>query len=432
MNNYGDYMYSLAKELFPICRSLTGNGVRQTLAIIKREIPELCIYEIPTGTQVFDWTIPKEWNIRDAWVKDPAGKKIIDFKDCNLHVMGYSSPVHKKIKFDELLSILYTQEDQPDFIPYVTSYYKERYGFCCTEKSKQNFLNSYNSDSEFEIFIDSSLTEGSLTYGEVVIPNTVGTEEKEIFFSTYVCHPSMANNELSGPCLATALIKSVKEMKERRYSYRFIFIPENIGATAYLSQNYKHLQRTMLAGFNLTCVGDDRTYSYLASAYGNTLADKVLKNVLSFHYPHYKSYSFLKSGSDERRYNAAGIDLPVVCFCRSLYGEYPEYHTSGDDLSLISSSGLQGSFEVMEKCIFALENNRRYKIKTLTEPQLGKRGLYPTVSKKNTYDEVYDLMNIIAYMNGKNDIFDISDYTNVSVERILENINKLKVLVEIV
>lgn len=416
MYTQGQYMYDLAKELFPICRSLTGNGVRQTLKIIQREIPELKTFEIPTGTQVFDWTIPKEWNIKDAWVKAPDGNKIIDFKETNLHVMGYSVPVHKTVSLSELLEVLYTEPDQPDVIPYITSYYKERYGFCCSENQKQEMLKKYSSDSEFEIFIDSTLEDGSLTYGEVVIP---GDEEKEIFFSTYICHPALANNELSGPCLAVALINYVKSLENRRYTYRFLFTVENIGATAYLSKNYKILQKNVIAGFNLTCVGDDRTYSYVESAYGNTLADKILANILSFHYPEYKKYPFLISGSDERRYNAAGIDLPVVCFCRSLYGKYPEYHTSADNMSLISPSGLQGSFDVMSKCINALEANRKYKITTLTEPQLGKRGLYPTVSRKGQYDEVFVLINTIAYMNGKNDLIDISEYLKIPIDKIV-------------
>lgn len=425
----GEYAYNLAKELFPICRSITGDGVRQTLRIVQREIPEITVHEVPSGTQVFDWTVPKEWNITDAWVKDKNGKKIIDFAETNLHVMGYSVPVHKKVTRDGLMDIVYTEPGQPDVIPYVTSYYKERYGFCISENQKQQMLRDYAQDDPFEICIDSSLRDGSLTYGEVLIEPTEHGEhqdgKKEILFSTYVCHPSLANNELSGPCLAATLIRWLKSLTRRRYRYRFVFVPETIGSITYLSRNYRELRKNVIAGFNLTCVGDDRTYSYMPSAYGNTLADKVLRNVLGFHYPEYKKYSFLISGSDERRYNSPGIELPVVGFSRSLYDKYPEYHTSADDLSLISPAGLQGSFDVMRKCVTALENNRRYKMTCICEPQLGKRGLYPTLSRKGQYDEVFRLKNLISYLDGRNDLIDISSIIHVPVDEMLENMNKL-------
>ena len=428
--NEGDKMYALAKQLFPICRSITGNGVRETLNIIRKEIPELKIHEVPSGTKVFDWIVPKEWNIKDAWIKDSNGKKIIDFAQSNLHVMGYSIPVSKTVSKEELLSLLYTEPFQPDVIPYITSYYKERFGFCCSENQKKEIIDTYAVDDKFDIYIDSSLKDGALTYGEIYLPADCSTHQKnkknsEIFFSTYICHPSLANNELSGPVLTTALVQYIKKLQKRKYSYRIIFIPETIGSITYLSKHYKTMQKNIVAGFNLTCVGDDRTYSYLQSAYGNTLADKVLKNVLHFHYPEYKTYPHLQSGSDERRYNAPGIDLPVVCFSRSLYGMYPEYHTSADNLSLISPSGLQGSFNVMTKCINALEHNKKYKITCLCEPQLGKRGLYPTVSRKGQYDEVFKLVNFIQYCNGHNDLIDISNIIGVPVDELLENIDIL-------
>ncbi|MDD5929207.1 MAG: DUF4910 domain-containing protein [Spirochaetales bacterium] len=421
----GEYAYNLAAELFPICRSITGNGVRKTLKILQREVPELKIKEVPSGTQVFDWTVPKEWNITDAWVKDKNGSKIIDFSETNLHVMGYSIPVHKTVTLNELMSFIYTEPEQPDVIPYITSYYKERYGFCISENQKIQMLSTYSGNDEFEIYIDSTLENGSLTYGEIIIPSTE-KNNKEIFISTYICHPSLANNELSGPCVSITLAKWLKNLKKRKYTYRLIYIPETIGSITYLSKNYKELQNNVIAGFNLTCVGDDRTYSYMPTAYGNTLADKVLQNVLSFHFPEYKKYSFLISGSDERRYSAPGIDLPVVGFSRSLYSKYPEYHTSADNLSLISPSGLQGSFDVISKCITALEWNANYKMTCLCEPQLGKRGLYPTVSRKGQYDEVFRLKNLISYLNGKNDLIDVSNIIKVSIEEIIETLKKLK------
>jgi aminopeptidase-like protein len=418
----GEAMYSLAQELFPICRSITGNGVRKTLNILKRVCPELNIFEMPSGTQVFDWVIPKEWNITDAYIKDDNGRKLLDFHESNLHVMGYSIPVHKTVRKDELLKYIYTEPRQPDVIPYITSYYKERFGFCMTDKQKERIINEYDVDTEFELYIDSTLTDGFLNYGEIIIPSTYtsGNAQDEIFFSTYICHPSLANNELSGPCLAIYLADWIKKLPQRRYAYRFVFIPETIGSIAYLSKNLDIMKKTIKAGFNLTCVGDDRTYSYPESRYANTLADKVIQNILKFHYPEYRHYSYLKSGSDERRYQSPGVDLPVVCFSRSLYGEYPEYHTSADDLSLISPAGFQGSFAVMTGCITALENNIKYKVTTLCEPQLGKYGLYPTTSRKGPYDEEFKMLNFLSYADGKNDIIDISNIINVPVSELLE------------
>lgn len=288
----GSQMYELCRKLFPICRSITGDGVRKTLNIINEELDgRLIIKEVPTGTKAFDWTVPKEWNINDAWIKDSSGKKILDFKENNLHVVGYSLPVDEIVTLDELKRIVYTQSDQPDVIPYVTSYYSERYGFCMSQNQVDNLK-----EDNYHVYIDSELKEGNLTYGEIVIQ---GESEEEIFLSTYICHPSMANNELSGPVVALSLIKWLLS-SDRRYTYRIIFIPETIGSIVYLSKNYQYLKKHVIAGFNISCVGDDRTYSYVASRYGNTLADKVAQNVLKFHYPEYKKYSFLKRGSDER------------------------------------------------------------------------------------------------------------------------------------
>lgn len=410
-------MYSLCKKMFPICRSITGDGVRKTLDILKEVYNDIKIYEVPTGTKVFDWQIPKEWNIREAYIENSSGAKIIDFKNNNLHVVGYSVPVDKIVDLSELKAIIYTQEDQPDVIPYVTSYYKERYGFCMSKVQKDSLP-----EDKYHIYIDSDLKDGNLTYGEVIIP---GESEQEIFLSTYVCHPSMANNELSGPAVAIHLAKWLRSLKERRYTYRIIFIPETIGSITYLSRNLDILKENVIAGFNISCVGDDRTFSYVASRYGNTLADKVAKNVLKYYYPDYKSYSFLDRGSDERQYNAPGVDLPVCAICRSKYGQYPEYHTSKDDLQLISAAGLQGAFEVYQECIVALENNFKYKINILCEPQLGKRGLYPTMSQKGSYNAVKAMTDFIAYADGTNDLIDISNIIGVPINELVNIVDKL-------
>lgn len=415
--NAGQEMYDLCGRLFPFCRSITGSGVRQTLNVLKEQVPDIRLHEVPSGTKVFDWTVPKEWNIRDAWIKNSRGEKIVDFKKSNLHVLGYSLPVDKEVSLVELKEIVYTQPDQPDAIPYVTSYYKERYGFCMSENQK----NALPEDT-YHIYIDSDLKDGSLTYGELLIP---GETDQEIFLSTYVCHPSMANNELSGPVVAVYLAKWLKSLSKRKYTYRIIFIPETIGSITYLSRNLQALKKNVIAGFNISCVGDDRTFSYVASRYGDTLADKVAKNVLRFYYPSYKSYSFLQRGSDERQYNAPGVDLPVCAICRSKYGEYPEYHTSRDNLGLISPAGLQGAYEVYQQVIQALEHNANYQIQCLCEPQLGKRGFYPTVSQKGSYDDIRAMTNFIAYADGKNDLIDISNKIGVSVKEILPALYKL-------
>lgn len=411
-------MYKLAQKLFPICRSITGNGVRQTLQILKEEYNELDIYEVPSGMKVFDWEVPKEWNIRDAYIENSKGEKIVDFAKCNLHVMGYSLPMDEYLELDELKKIVYTQPDQPEVIPYVTSYYKERSGFCMSENQK----NALKPDT-YHCVIDSELKDGSLTYGEIIIK---GESKEEILLSTYICHPSMANNEVAGPCVAINLAKWISGLKDRRYTYRIIFIPETIGSITYLSRNLEVMKENTIAGFVLSCVGDDRTYSYVETKYADTLTDKLLKNVLSFHYPEYKRYSFLQRGSDERQYNAPGVELPVCAVSRSKYSEYPEYHTSADNMDLISEEGLQGTVDVMKKCIMALEYNYHYKVTCLCEPQLGKRGLYPTVSQKGSYNEVKAMTDFIAYADGRNDLIEISNLIGVSTDQLIPIIEKLQ------
>ena len=411
MNDTGRNMYELAGKLFPICRSITGNGFRQSLEMILEIVPEIQVFEVPSGTAVYDWTVPKEWNIRGGWIKNMQGETIIDFNDCNLHVMGYSIPVHQTISREELSEHVYTQPEQPEWIPYVTSYYKERWGFCMSERQKQALT-----DAEYEVYIDSTLEDGFLTYGELVLP---GETDDEIFFSTYLCHPSMANNELSGPCVQTELIKYLKSLSHRRYTYRFVFIPETIGSITYLSRNLEALQQHVKAGFVLSCVGDNRTYSMVSTKYEDTLADRVLNNVLKFHYPDYIRYSFMKRASDERQYGSAGVDLPVCAFCRSKYHEYPEYHTSADNMDLISPEGLSGAYEVMVKVINALENNYFYQMQCKCEPQLGKRGLYPTVSQKGTKGDARYMQDFIAYADGRNDLIGISNILDIPVDKLI-------------
>ncbi len=410
-------MYELAQRLYPINRSLTGEGNRQTLRILQEQVPELQILEYASGTQVFDWNVPKEWEIRQGYIENEAGERIVDFAKSNLHILGYSTPVDEWVDLAELKKHIYVEETDPDVVPYVTSYYKERYGFCMSAKQRDSLP-----EGRYHMFIDSRLFDGSLSIGEVVLP---GQSEEEVFFSTYICHPSLANNELSGPCVMTELIKWLKLFHNRRYTYRFLFLPETIGSITYMaSGNLKHMQEHIVAGFNATCVGDERAYSYVASRYGDTLADKAAQNVLQYHAPEYKAYSYLQRGSDEKNYCMPGVDLPLCVICRTKFGEYPEYHTSADDLQLISQKGMEGALQVFQKCVEALEWNYHYHITTLCEPQLGKRGLYPTISKKGQYDAVMILRNILAYADGRNDLLDISNIIEVPTHEIIEDVQK--------
>ena len=415
LDDCGKSMYRLMTELFPICRSITGNGVRKSLKIIQRIIP-LKILEVPSGTEVFDWIIPKEWNIRDAYISDSHGNRVVDFKENNLHVLGYSIPVDMTVSLDELHGHLYSLEDQPDAIPYVTSYYKERWGFCLPHNLRKSLK-----DGDYRVFIDSSLEEGHLTYGELIIP---GSTDEEIFLSTYICHPSMANNELSGP-VVTARLASWIASEPRRYTYRIIFIPETIGSITYLSRNLGRMKEKVAAGFNVTCIGDERAYSYVPSRNGATLADRAALNILMFEHPDFICYSFLDRGSDERQYCSPGVDLPVVSIMRSKYREYPEYHTSLDDLSFVSPAGLQGGFSVLKDCIELLERNKVYRVTCIGEPQLGRRGLYPTIGTKDSHGQIEELMNFLTYADGEHDLIDISNIIKVPVRRLYPVIDKL-------
>lgn len=413
----GVRMYELAEELFPICRSITGEGIRYTLNRLKKEVPQIVLHEIPTGTKVFDWVVPKEWEISEAYIEDMKGNRIVDFQKNNLHVVGYSIPIDSIVSGDELQAHLYSLPEHPDWIPYVTSYYKERWGFCVTENSRKKLT-----DNQYHVVIKSKLFDGSLTYAELLIPGQVSDE---IFFSTYACHPSMANNELSGPVVQIELAKWLLAQKERKYSYRLIWIPETIGSITYLSRHLEEMKKKVIAGYVLTCVGDERAVSYVGSRKENTLADVAAKNILHFMAPDYKYYNFLHRGSDERQYNAPGVDLPVCSICCSKYHEYPEYHTSADDMTLITPKGLERAYGIYKAVIEAIEHNAKYKINCYCEPQLGSRGLYPTESFNRSSVSVQDMMNFIAYADGTMDLFEISELIDVPVSRLHEIAVKL-------
>jgi aminopeptidase-like protein len=403
MTNIGEEMYKWAVDLFPINRSLTGAGVRETLAYIKDILPELELKSIKSGERVFDWTVPQEWNISEAYIENENGEKIIDFKVNNLHVVGYSEPVDKWVELTELNTNLHSLPNQPDAIPYITSYYNRNWGFCLTDVQRKSLP-----EGQYHVVIKSNFKDGVLNYGEAYFE---GEEKKEIFLSTYICHPSMANNEISGPVVATQLAKWIKCQVKPRHSYRMIFIPETIGAIVYLSinDNYKYLKDNVIAGFQLTCVGDNRDVSYIPSKNGNTLTDEVTEYVLSNYIKKYTRYSFLERGSDERQWCSPGIDLPVVSLIRTKYGVYPEYHTSLDDLTLINPEGLEGAFNNIKLCLEILELNKYYKAVVLCEPQLGKRGLYPNISTVNTKAKVKAMMNLLIYADGKLSLLQIAE-----------------------
>lgn len=414
----GQEMVSWAKDLFPLNRSLMGEGVRDTLNYLKEILPELEINEVPSGTIAFDWLVPKEWRITDAYIICPNGEKIAEFKKNNLHVMGYSNAVNKKLSLDELDKHFYSLPNMPDAIPYVTSYYDEGWAFCISHAMREDL-----EPGEYHVVIESEKIEGSLTYGELLIP---GREQAEVLFSTYVCHPSLANNELSGPVLTAALARWIGK-EQRKFSYRIIFVPETIGAIVYLSRNLDALKDHLIAGYVVSCVGDERRYSYMPSREGNTYADKVALAVLENNVDSFDHYSFLERGSDERQYCSPNIDLPVCSIMRSKYGTYPEYHTSLDNFDVVTGEGLAGSYEIYKKVIELIEFNDCYAATNFGEPQLGKRGLYPLMGTNKSKDElIKNLWDILAYADGIRDVIDIAKTCNITISDTIKCINILQ------
>lgn len=416
----GEQMHALARQLWPINRSLTGDGVRETLACLKSQhLPTLQVHEVPTGTAVFDWIVPREWSVREAYIRTPDGRRICDFQQNNLHLVGYSVPVRQTMSLAALNEHLHSLPDQPDAIPYVTSYYAEHWGFCLRHDQRLAL-----EEGDYEVCIDARLFDGHLTYGELLIP---GQSTEEVFLSTYVCHPSMANNELSGPCVTTFIARWLAALPDRRYSYRIVFVPETIGAITYLSRHLPLLQQRMIAGFNLTCIGDDRAYSYLPSRAGDTLSDTVARHVLRWIDPAYRSYPWRSRGSDERQYCAPGVDLPVASIMRSKYATYPEYHTSLDNLTdVVTPSGLAGGFVAVQRAIEAIERNVKPRMTVLCEPQLGRRGLYPTLSTTGSADGVQLLMELITWSDGRHTLIEIAERCDVPVWALYPLVDQLQ------
>lgn len=406
----GSEMISFMKELFPFCRSITGNGTRETLKAVGKHIP-IQIHEVPTGTKVYDWEIPNEWNIRDAYVKDSSGKKIIDFKQLNLHILNYSEPVNAKMKLADLKQHLFSIPEKPAWIPYRTSYYNKNWGFCISHEQ----LSSLEEDT-YEVVIDSDLSPGHLTYGEMLIK---GETEDEVLISTHICHPSLCNDNLSGIAVCTYLAKSLLQ-KKPHFSYRFLFIPATIGAIAWLARNEANLS-LIKYGFVTALLGLDDVYTYKRSRIGNTKTDQIFEHVLKSK-DKKNIINFVPYGYDERQYCSPGFNLPIGNLSRVPFGEYKEYHTSADNLDLISEKALQDSYELMQKVVHFIEADRCYiNNHPKGELKLGKYGLYSNIggeSENKLLQLAY--LWILNYSDGKHSLTDISILSDIDPEIIVK------------
>jgi len=404
LERLGKELHAFAAELYPICRSITGEGIRHTLDRIGERIP-LLKSDVPTGTQVFDWTVPKEWNVREAYIQGPDGSRIIDFKDFNLHVLNYSAPIRAKMSLADLRPHLFTIPEHPDWIPYRTSYYKEEWGFCLPHNQLLSLP-----EGEYEVCIDSSLTAGNLTYGECYLP---GQTTDEILISCHACHPSLANDNLSGLTVATFLAKLLSDC-ERRYSYRFLFIPGTIGAITWLAQNRSTAGRVR-HGLVLTCIGDAGGFHYKKSRRGNAEVDRAAAHVLKHQNESSAILDFSPYGYDERQYCSPGFNLPVGCLMRSVWGAFPEYHTSADNLEFIRPRQLAASLQVCAAIFDVLENNQTYRnLNPFCEPQLGRRNLYRTTGGNSIGEEINARLWVLNFSDGEHSLLDIAERSGLS------------------
>ena len=405
----GKEIYNFMVELYPICRSITGEGVRETLRAIRKRIP-LEMHEVPSGTKVFDWTVPREWNVSDAYIMNQEGKRVVDFKAHNLHLMSYSSPVRKKMPLAELRPHLFTLPDHPEWIPYRTSYYKENWGFCLRHTDLERLP-----DDEYDVVIDSSLQPGSLTYGECYVPGEISDE---ILVSCHVCHPSMCNDNLSGITVAVKLAETIA-MSQRRYSYRFLFIPGTIGSITWLAQNEQTVSR-IKHGIVLTGVGDEGNITYKKSRQGNAEIDRAMAHVLRHSGETSTIIDFFPYGYDERQYCSPGFDLPVGCFMRAPHGQYPEYHSSADNLGFVKTESLVQSYGRCLEVLELLEGNRAYMNQNpKCEPQLGRRGLYRAVAgqQEKQWTELA-LFWVLNASDGHHTLLDIAERADLPFRKI--------------
>ncbi len=411
-----DKMYELVSNLYPICRSITGDGVRKTLNFVQQEIP-LEIHEVNSGTAVFDWTVPKEWNIRDGYIKNSQGEKIIDFQKLNLHVLNYSIPIHQKINLEELKKHVITIPDKPEWVPYRTSYYKETWGFCMSHNQLLQMQ-----DDEYEVCIDSTLEDGSLTYGEYFIP---GESNEEVLISCHTCHPSLANDNLAGIALTTFLAQYLSQLK-LKYSYRFIFIPGTIGSITWLARNEANVDK-IKHGLVVTCIGDPGKSHYKKSRRGNAEIDKAAIHVLQRSGQEYVIQEFSPYGYDERQFCSPGFNLPVGCFMRSPHGTYPQYHTSADNLDLVKPEYLADSLTKFLAVLNIIENNKKYiNQNPKCEPQLGKRGLYSAVGgQTDTKKRELAMLWVLNMSDGENSLLDIAEKSDLEFDLIKETADTL-------
>jgi aminopeptidase-like protein len=392
-------MFSLVEELYPICRSITGNGLRETLRILSRHAP-LALTEVKTGTAVLDWTVPREWNIRDAWIKNAKGERLVDFRASNLHVVNYSVPVRARMSLGELRPHLHALPDRPDLIPYRTSYYDDAWGFCLTHKQLESLP-----EGDYEVCIDSTLEEGSLTYGELVIP---GESEDEILISTHACHPSLCDDNLSGLAVSIFLARALSEAPRLRRTVRFLYAPGTIGAITWLSQNRERAHR-IKHGLTLTCLGDSHPFTYKRTVAGNHPIDRAASHVLSTSGLAHQTIDFFPYGYDERQYNSPGFRLAVGSLMRGRHGQFPEYHTSGDNLGFISPDRLLESYGVCRDIVDVLEGDGVYtNLAPHGEPQLGKRGLYRAMGGTNIANLQLAMLWVLNLSDGTASLLDIA------------------------
>lgn len=404
----GAAIHGLIRELYPICRSITGDGFRQTLARLKQEIP-LEVHEVASGTPVFDWTVPREWNIRDAYVKNSSGERVIDFRRHNLHVVNYSVPVQRRMSLAQLRPHLHTLPDQPELIPYRTSYYREAWGFCLPHRQLEQLP-----EDEYEVFIDSTLEDGHLTYGECLLK---GASAQEVLVSCHACHPSLANDNLSGVSVAAFLARQLAQVP-RRYSYRFLFIPGTIGSIAWLSLNEERA-RAIRHGLVLTCIGDRGNFTYKKSRRGNAEIDRAVAHVLEHSGRASTCREFSPYGYDERQYCSPGFDLPVGCLMRSHHGEFPEYHTSADNLEFVDPAALADSLATLLSVLEVLEHNFSYvNLNPKCEPQLGRRGLYNVLGGTSVKQLEMAMLWVLNLSDGRSSLLDIAQRSGMAFDTI--------------